>query len=440
MVAQRRTHRDMKPRLNLWKWASRRGILARVLGLAVATGPALGAEDSTVTNSAPNPSLVVYLEYQELGYSFMNSGLTFERQSGPFKKEPDLGGRHVYRGAIRFGTGFGSVERSRSAGAASPDTNHFIPFVWDYTQGKLYLDLNRNQDLTDDPEGVHGCAVKRFSRGFQMFTNVHLAFSTKAGTHRFLADLNLHNYGGNPPDGYALLRSFWQGKITLQDREWQLGWVQGLHDPIGAGKSGHLLLRPWEERNQPFSLQDGSLDGFGFNRKLFFQSQAYELDSVIEPQGNAVRFKVEFKEQQTKLGELKLTGQFIHRLILTDAPWTVVLDAPASVVKVPLGTCSHYQVQLKHGSKEAYRDVIDRSASISPIVISDSKTAVLTTGGPLTNSVAISRRGKYLDLSYQLLGADRAKYLRLGQDRTKPPTFAIYQGGRKIASGKFEFG
>ncbi len=433
----------MKPRLNLWRWIGRPGILAGMLGLAVAAGSAPGAEDPALTNSAPSRSQVAYLEYQELSYNFMNSGLSFERQSAPFKKEPDLGGRHAYRGAIRFGIGFGPVEQSRP-GAASPDTNHFIPFIWDYTQGKLYLDLNRNRDLTDDPDGVHACAVKRFSRGFQMFTNVHLAFPTKAGTHRFLVDLNLHNYGSNPPDGNALLRSLWQGKITLQAREYQLGWVEGLHDPIGSGESGHLLLRPWEERSQPFSLQDGSLDGFKFrfgpNRKFFFQNQACELDSVFEPQGDAVRCKVEFREQQTKLGELKLTGQFIHRLILFDAAWTVVLDAPAPVMKVPLGSYRHYQVQLKQGGKQAYRDTADPGMSASPIVISDSKTAVLATGGPLTNSVIISRRGKYLDLRYQLLGADRATYLRLGQDRTKPPTFAIYQGGRKIASGKFEFG
>jgi hypothetical protein len=65
---------------------------------------------------------------------------------------------------------------------------------------------------------------------------------------------------------------------------------------------------------------------------------------------------------------------------------------------------------------------------------------VLTVGGPLTNSVIATPQGRDLRLDYRLLGADGESYQRNVQDRSHPPTFAVYEGAKKIASGTFEFG
>jgi hypothetical protein len=67
-------------------------------------------------------------------------------------------------------------------------------------------------------------------------------------------------------------------------------------------------------------------------------------------------------------------------------------------------------------------------------------TAVLQTGGPLTNSVTASRQGQDLRLDYCLVGAGGETYQLAKQDRSKPPEFAVYKGGKKIAYGTFEFG
>jgi hypothetical protein len=73
------------------------------------------------------------------------------------------------------------------------------------------------------------------------------------------------------------------------------------------------------------------------------------------------------------------------------------------------------------------------------MTISENKPAVLVAGGPLTNSVSISRRGKHLTMDYQLAGVGGA-YQLVNQDRSHPPEFTIYQGDKKVGSGKFEFG
>ena len=73
------------------------------------------------------------------------------------------------------------------------------------------------------------------------------------------------------------------------------------------------------------------------------------------------------------------------------------------------------------------------------ITVNDTKPAVLTAGGPLTNSVSVIRQGRKLSLNYQLVGAGGA-YQLVNQDRSHPPEFTVYQGDQKVASGKFEFG
>ena len=148
--------------------------------------------------------------------------------------------------------------------------------------------------------------------------------------------------------------------------------------------------------------------------------------------------RVRFTEQTPSLGELKITGDFVQRATLEGGPYLVVLDRPQAVVKVPVGSYGQAKVCLKKVDTEAHLDGAGQYAS-GRITVNDKRPAVLTAGGPLTNSVSITRRGKNLSLNYQLLGAGGA-YQLVNQDRLHPPEFTVYQGDKKVASGRFEFG
>ena len=387
-----------------------------------------GSAAPASTNALSSSSSVqtVDLEYRELPQPLISLSANVTQQKAPFAKEPALRQRDVMRGKISFG---------------STDSKNVMPFLWDYSQGKLYFDLNGNQDLTDDPAGVFSCAT-RYSGEYQIFTNVHFALKTPTGSHPATVDLTLIKYSGiNSFYAAAAYRSFWEGKISLQGREYQLGFVDNNPDfPDG----GYLVLRPWESRSQPFSLLDGSLNGFTFNRNLFFGTQAWRLDCKFLPQEPAPKYRITIEERTTELAELDLTGKFIKRLVLTPesgrAGYTVVLDTPAPVVKIPAGSYNQVQVALKAGAMEASRieDNLVPGPSRPIIKTSSAKPAVLAAGGPLTNSVTLSRQGASLSLSYQLLGADGGRYRLLGP--RKEPEFAIYRADKKVASGKFEFG
>ncbi len=141
------------------------------------------------------------------------------------------------------------------------------------------------------------------------------------------------------------------------------------------------------------------------------------------------------KAQEPALGELKLDGKYIERLVLSrnDGHREVFSD-PKETVKLPVGQYLLQDVRLKGGYT---RRTI--GASQSRVTISEGETAVLKVGAPLKQTVSVRRRGRMLELSYGLHGVGGATYTAV-TNANKRPAFAIYKGEREIATGEFEFG
>ncbi len=400
--------------------AARAALVLGLLGLVVlAVGPLSAEEAAGEKNSAGGEVVTANLDYREVNYSFINWGLRVTARSAAFNKEPAFSGSKVVRGLLQLGGG----------------ATNKMAFLWDGAARKLYLDLNRNLDLTDDRVGVFSCP-RSSGESYQTFTNIHLPFETAVGSHATLLDLNLYSYGRL--GGSAALRSFWQGKVTLQGEEWQVGLLENPFDQKPTLEGGKLLLRPWAERNQAFSVYAGSADAVPFSGRLFLGKRAYRLQCTNDVPGDLSQVRVEFTEQQPKLGDLKIAGHFLRRLTLEGGPYLVVLDWPEKTVKVPVGTYRLGKVCLQKDGAQAYLDSGTQGAS-GHITISERASAVLRAGAPLTNSVAISREGRKLSMNYRLVGAG-GTYQMLNQDRSHPPEFTVYHGGKKVAAGRFQFG
>jgi hypothetical protein len=412
---------------------------------------------------------MVPLEYHETSFQFLFRNVPVERRLVHFSKEPALAPGPAVRGLLKFGG----------------NPSNAIPFIWEGGAKKLHLDLNRNQDLADDPAGVIP-ATALFSGGpsfvHQMFTNVSLSFPATSVGAPMLVDLELGmDLARRPgePLFTACLRSYWQGKVTREGHDWQVGLMQNLSDQPGSFQRGELLLRPWEERNKRFiascevpmdtlalawtgkNWMVRASDAFAFSPKVFFEGHACQLDWSAEPRGREEKLVLRLTEQQTALGELRITGSFIQRLVLTGGPYMVVLNQPAASVRLPPGRYHPYRVWLQQGKAEAYfnygipqygkANVVEEiTGSQMPVlgppppdqavVVDAERTAVLAVGGPLTNSVSAAHRGRNLLLSYRLIGAGGGEYwLEAGRDG-KPPQVTIRRSGRKIGSGQFEFG
>lgn len=382
---------------------------------------------SAAEPGAAPPSAIVQsaLEYRETPGPLVNWSVSFTRQENPFAKEPPLGVRKVARGQL----GLGGVGREN------------LGCIWDYREGKLYLDLNDNKDLTDDAAGVFATKVSRYSYYSQTFTNMHLRLKRGSLEIPVCVDLFLYNPEAMQFYGSASCRSLWQAKVELDGREWQVGRVDGDSATAGAVNGGYLVMRPWEERDKPLELQGGLLDGFAFPHRLFTGGKAYDLECRWMA-ADGGRYQIGFRPTNAVLAQLNLTGQSLHRVVMlpelsqTKTDFAVVLDNPSGTVSVPVGHYPRVFVELKAGDRLACRQ---GQASVE-VRQDTNNPSVLTAGGPLTNSVTTGRQGRQLSLGYSLVGADGAEYMLTPQDRSKPPQFVISKNGKEIHSGKFEFG
>jgi hypothetical protein len=255
------------------------------------------------------------------------------------------------------------------------------------------------------------------------------------GTWRCLYDISFLSY-----DRLNLrARSFYQGRLTLGGKDWQVGIVRPA-GPVGDVSSGNqLLLRPWEERANPIKLNDGVPEAILLPRQLFFQGAQFQIKGPIAGTETG-KWRLELVPQPaTKLGDLAVQGSYVHRLILDRSPeLTVVLDDPVGPVKVPVGVYPRQKAWLRNAKSDAiFKDTYPPPPSLT---IRENQTTTFAAGGPLSNTVQVVTRGTSLQLSYELVGAGGRQFTLPGQDRTQPPQFTVFQGDRKVHSGKFEFG
>jgi hypothetical protein len=416
---------DARLRARLAPWIA----FPAVFGLLVLAGIRARAADVPGAGTQTVP-----LEYQESGSRIKGWRLRITPQAQPFKQEPDWGGRHICRGIIN--SAFQGVEKP----GEPPGHTINLPFAWDYLRGKLYLDVNRNGDLRGD--AVWSTQPSQGDYCYQTFSNMYLTFGGKGQSHPVLVDIALYAYKGKDIRGGNLTwRSFWQGKAVLQGRECQVGLIEHANH-LGSTQEGYLLLRPWAEREKPFSLEDGLMTGFDYCPNLFACGQAYRLDCAYRP-GDTPKYDLTLTETRVELGEVALTGKFLERVIFRDhrakVPYTVVLDRPEPKIRIPVGTYHKYWVVLKEKDTVAfchYRDWLNPR----PVTITVSKPTTLAMGGPLTNWVAAASHDFTLAFDYELRGAGGRYRLAGPVDQSHPPELAIYQNGKQVGGGRFQYG
>jgi hypothetical protein len=139
--------------------------------------------------------------------------------------------------------------------------------------------------------------------------------------------------------------------------------------------------------------------------------------------------------KDSAVGELKLEGQHIERLVLRRKDGqNEHFNDPGEMLTLPVG---QYHVMESHLSG-GYTCFQGPGPNAQWITVRENEPALLKVGAPLKRTLQATRRGKVLVLDYKLLGAGGESYTN--RDRSKPPTFTIYRGDKQVASGKFEFG
>ena len=393
-------------------------ILACVFGtLALSLSPNPAAQIKVPATDVPDVLRELVLRPEVVPYELENTTWNLIQTNSPSLKEPELSSRHIFRKALQFGR----------------DTNNAFALIWDQPKRKLYLDLNHNQDLTDDPAGVFSSINKGYS---QLFDNVTLPLKTARGLHPAKLNLRLSTDG---TEGWVQVRltsrTLWQAKVVLEGEVWQVAVADKLLSPEGPAAAKFLLLRPWEVRTNRVWLDYPVCGMVPFPDRLFWLGRAFHLERRLATEGESPVRKLELTPEQPLLTELKLSGDSLcYAVLQASNGYTVVLQGPAGTVKVPSGLYTVSSVWLKHGEAEVHW------LGEKPLVVNATTAASLVVGGPLTNSVALERYGRRLMLDYVLKGADGGRYRLAREDRATAPEFIVYHGGKKVLSGKFQYG
>ena len=360
---------------------------------------------------------VFHLPFKDGGFYYRVS-VPLESREVVFKREPDFDSRKIVRGAL----------------PVAREEKDFLCFAWDIAEKKLYLDLNRNLDLTDDPSGVFPGQGKKER---QTFWNVRFKSSNPQTQVLYDVTVFFSHYRGAALRCLAIVRSGWQGDVELYGRKWQLAVTDNMDGIIGT--EDILTLRPYEEGHEnpvSFSIYDRLYQP----QKIFFDGHEYDLSFEFEPGDGGSKLVAIFTELRSPLGILKLEGKFFKRIILTEGnergSATAIIDFPGNTVSVPARTYSKQRVFLD--GKEIYAFLY--ADSQTEISVTQDKITPLKLGPPLNNTVEISRRGSELQLDYQIIGLRGEKYVHLSRSSASRPEFAIYRGKNKIASGSFRYG
>ncbi len=332
-----------------------------------------------------------------------------------FKNEPAYEGDDLLRAAIPLGR----------------NEAEFVGFAWDKSADRLYVDTNRNLDLTDDPgspyrpSGVGGPLT--------VFKNVRLTIERDGLPLEYVLHVRL----GLEWMSNALVVSGWQGRVTFGETEFEVTVVDNLDGTLGVEDQLYLTA-PGEKTDASAGVQPDDLFidsiAWGLPGHLAVAGATYAVDTAFEMTERGVAVRARFLPPREPLGEVRIQGKHIRELVLTGSNVPVCIAfTPGDRLRLPAGMYSVNSVRLEGGWELGYpRD--GNAYRVTP-----EKPVTLPVGGPLRQRITAERHVNRLDLSLAVTGAGGLPYSREGQFDA-PPQFAVYRGDTQVHTGTFEYG
>jgi len=316
-----------------------------------------------------------------------------------------------------------------------------MTFVWDTAARRLLLDLNRNGNPADDPQGVFTAASASADPLSQTFTSLVVTCREPFGSYRLRLDLILSSaWPHDQVSVGAYLRSYYAGKRELGGQPWQVGVV------LGQAGGPDIYLRPWEQGQTPAPSIGFWMDRFPLAEALFLQDTLFQL-ALAPAHGQANdRLRLILTPCPVELGELRLTGQHLERLVLRGTnnvlplrKNNVLLFRPEATVKVPTGTYRYEDCRVWLRKGRTYG--LGVRYSRDPLRVTCQEAAAVDTGGPLTNWAFAIRHGGCLVFEHAIFGGGGWDYQvlheRAGIPELAPASFTVYRGSKTIKQGAF---
>jgi len=355
------------------------------------------------------------LQWQENGESSGFSQAFDDNLS--FSKEPPVDQHEVFRGLLDY---HGQTDESPKVG-----------YLWDKTDGKLYVDLNKDGNLTNDPNGI----LENQRNGypdFQEFSVFPVSFSTENGVFRYLISANMQGYEYFQQATFRI-QSGYAGRVELHDQPWRFSVNDNLQGAIQPGCNLSVYPETEALRNQ--------IDSLPATKQLFLDDHCYTMEFEFKKGANEQpALWCTLTEMDVPTAMLQIEGQGVSRLVFGNGDILVLPHLADQEVVVPVGDFTCRSLSLHIGQ---YPTVSPRVLGDIVVQISPEQENVLRVGTPLNQTVQVQRVGKTLRFTYEIVGTGGEKYdiqQLTNYDSNKKPYVAIYKGNVQVGSGQFEFG
>jgi len=362
------------------------------------------------TQTTPGQRVFRLKPTSEAGWSSFQVDL--EGKDVVFRKTPDFKGHDVISGALPTGE----------------SKEDYTCFAIDVDGPTLYIDQNRNLDLTDDPSGVYRSQDEAGSR-FITFNTVSLGLPISDKCKRaYTLFLYLSRFEGQAYV-YCQVQSSWRGEIRIGGQAYQVMITDDLDGVIGLEDS-LLIPRPQDQGHLVSPITPTS--------HLFMEGHDYAIDYAFidSEDSEACDLSVTVSETKPAMGTLTPEGRGIHSLLLQSEDRVALLDQPSTAgVALPSGTYSQQICILKEKDLGYYLT----ATAFQTLDVPENGVARLGMGAPVQPVLRATRYGRSLNLDYDMLGVGGEKYSPAGGN-PPAPEFKVYKSRKEIASGRLEYG
>ncbi len=363
---------------------------------------------------------VFTLERTNLTSWSLDISTDIEKKNLEFEHTPDYEGDEIFTGYIPLGD----------------NRNNHVPFAWDVKKHTVFLDLNRNLDLTDDGEnGIN-------SHPFLEFPDETIHVDVMYGDNKVPLEISLSLLpaGGNHAMCILKVRTAYQDIITLDGKKWYMVIVDnldGIIEPEKGGRHDRLIFIPYDNDSLLNHKYIYDLHSLNLRNHVFLDDTAYKIEYTSAPETAHTMLTATFSEIEQELGTLTIKGSMIKTLFLGgENAMPVILLEPSRKAEIPVATYNMYKVFL-------HDDTTGASAWGNFgcwFEINEDKPCTLETGAPLENTIQISADGRRIEMDYDLVGQNNKSFTLVKVSIAEPPEFVVYKGDKELKTGRFRYG
>ena len=306
--------------------------------------------------------------------------------------------------------------------------------LWDKSGEQVYIDFNKDGDLTNDADGVFKA---------DNVTSWEQLYRVEAEIDGVRHNFNLKFFTDWRAFVQVTVKSGYQGIVDFGGSRWYMALADCPDGKLGFGDK-IALKKVDPSRDHSFADSFYSSEFCDVPFEIFVCSHNF-IHTFSYSGDNAAKATMKFTEVPVDTATLKYDGTHIGALVFKHkakgiSSRLVWIDLSEKSCIVPAGEMVPDAFMLINPKNNFFGP--DDYGALPNVKVEAGGSVDLPFGAPLRHTVKVSKFGNSIGLDYALRGKGDESY-RLSSvtgDYDKASTVSIYKGGKLLSTGNFEYG